>query len=296
MIIHDSVLPTESLEALEVKAGQWYVDGTFGAGGHSRLILEQGGKVLGFDWDLEAIESAQKLFATEIESGDLILEHSSFSQAPFIVKKHIETNTITHPNAYFFDFGTNASQLTSSERGFSFSDDGPLDMRMDVRKGVTAADILTVIPQKQLEELFTTLGGENESKQIAAAIKKSPEPITTVAQLSELISKTKRMHTKLHPATKVFQALRIAVNSELEEIEELLDGLEATLTGPTRIITISFHEGEDRIVKHTFRDWESEQLGTNVTKKPIVPSAQEIQQNPRARSAKLRVFEWGSTQ
>ncbi len=287
---HRSVLLAEAVTALRVQPENWYLDATFGRGGHTAAILNQGGKVIALDWDEEAIAYGQKKFAAVIEAGKLILIRESFSKVGATITTLLDTQKIDLIHDAIFDFGTSTEQLTSSDRGFSFAGEGKLDMRMDTRLGVTAADILQAVPETQLAQLFFDYGGETESRKIAKAIKNSPQPIATTGQLSRLIEKVKGgRHGKLHPATKVFQALRIAVNSELEEIKAALPQVLALLPSKGRLVTIAFHEGEDRLVKRAFKKWQQAQLGQML--ELITPSPAEVAQNPRSRSAKMRIFE-----
>lgn len=284
--MHQPVLLTETIEALNIQPNHWYIDGTFGRGGHSAAIIQKGGKVIAFDFDPQAIEFGQNQFAQEITDKKLILIKSNFDKLGQAVDKPI--------SGVLFDFGTSSDQLTDKERGFSFDSDTHLDMRMDPSLGVTAKDLLAIVPEKQLAELFQDYGGESEAKAIAHAIeqrRKSNQPITTTRQLADLVSKAKKKKTSLHPATKVFQALRIAVNDELNNIKRVLPQALEILSPHGRIVTISFHDGEDRIAKHTFKEWQQQNLGTIITKKPITPTQQEINDNQKSRSAKLRIFE-----
>lgn len=291
---HQSVLLNEAVAQLQIKNNNWYVDATFGRGGHTSEIIRQGGHVLAFDVDQTAIEYANQQFTQEIETGKLIVVRENFEKLASVVRKLQDQQSITEVSGVLFDFGTSSEQLTSSERGFSFQGDGLLDMRMDDRLGVTAADLLAVLNPKQLAEVFWNYGGEPKSKQIAAQIVKLREkglPVRTTQQLAEVVSRIVPRTGKLHPATKVFQALRIAVNSELDVIETgLKNALEVTQT-QGRIATISFHEGEDRLAKTAFKKWDEAGLGKIITSKPLSPSQAEIDLNPRSRSAKLRVFE-----
>ncbi len=288
---HITVLLEEATKALMVKKNHWYIDATFGRGGHTQKILDAGGKVIAFDFDHKAIEYGNEIFASVINRGNLILVRENFSKIFPIIESLKEDGQIGDISGVLFDFGTSTQQLKSDERGFSFDGEGPLDMRMDDRLGVQAKDLLALIHVDQLEELFRELGGENDARRIAKTIKSSSIPITTSKQLSNLIIKIKgNQKGKLHPATKVFQALRIAVNTELENIMMgLPQALEVITQG--RVVTIAFHEGEDREVKSTFRLWEEEGKGENLTKKPVVPDTKEIKENPRSRSAKMRIFE-----
>lgn len=280
-----------AVELLTVTKGSWYIDATFGQGGHTQEILNSGGKVLAFDFDDQAIATGSQNLATEIAAKQLILVRDNFTQCQKHVAQLKKDGVLNHISGILFDFGTSTQQLTSQERGFSFDGDGPLDMRMDTRLGVQAKDLLAVLPEKQLSDLFLEYGGEHDAKKIAKAIKNNHQPITTNKQLSELIFQAKgRKRDKIHPATKVFQALRIAVNMELENIQEALPQALEILAPQGKIVTIAFHEGEDRIVKTTFKSWEQQQLGMMGTKKPIEPTQEELAQNPRSRSAKMRVF------
>lgn len=288
---HITVLLDQATELLQVKADAWYVDATFGGGGHTGQILALGGKVLAFDFDQQAIQAGQKKFGRQIADQKLILIQSNFAQLATEVKKHGLENLI---EGVLFDFGTSTDQLMSENRGFSFSGEGELDMRMDQSLGVKAKDLLALLSEKQLSEVFLTYGGELEAKKIAKKIvndRKKGQFITTTKQLAELVEKTKFNHGKTHPATKVFQALRIIVNDELNNIEQVLPQALAVLKTGGRLVAISFHEGEDRQIKVAFRNWEKDSLGTIVTKKALEPDQTEIERNPRSRSAKLRVFE-----
>lgn len=294
---HTTVLLQEAVAALEVKSGHWYVDATFGRGGHTKAIMAAGGNVIAFDFDDEAIQQGETLFAQEIADGRLVLVRENFDHLESEVTQQMQQHNIASISGVLFDFGTSTEQLTSQERGFSFQGDGPLDMRMDNRLSVQAKDLLAVIPSNQLAQLFLEKGGETEAKAIARAIKASPAPIATVRQLSELISRIKRRsaNSRIHPATKVFQALRIAVNTELENIERALPQSLSIVADGGRIVTIAFHEGEDGIVKSLFKHWQANNKGKSEYKKPLAPSEQEIAANQRARSAKMRVFTKGAT-
>lgn len=291
----------EAVEALKVLPKKWYIDATFGRGGHTREILKNGGKVIAFDQDLEAIDYGKNEFAKEIENTELILIHSNFDQLKDQLS-HLRLTgqaEITTLAGVLFDFGTSQDQIRAPHRGFSFDlPDAPLDMRMNQDLGVTAADLLTILSKKQLESLFAEFGGEtrSNSSKIASAIDRYRKPdrsrrLETVGELRDLIEKIVHRHSHLHPATKVFQALRIAVNSELDCIKEALPQALECLEIGGRIVTIAFHQGEDSIVKHTLNEWEENGLGTNLFKKPLKPSEAEVINNPSARSAKLRAFE-----
>ncbi len=293
---HISVLLTEAIQGLEIKSGSWYIDGTFGRGGHTRQILEAGGKVIAFDMDAQAIEFGQTEFAEQIAAGNLILIRSNFDQLATEIgklKTAQATNQVTDIQGILFDFGVSSPQIDQPERGFTFQTDADLDMRMDDRLGVKAKDLLALLSEKQLDGIFTDFGGEHEAGKIAKAIviQRKKKVITTTQELANLIQKTKKEHTShLNPATKVFQALRIAVNSELDSIQQVLPQALTVLGNQGLLVTISFHEGEDRLVKVAFREWQKQELGEQVNKEVVIPSETEVSQNPRSRSAKLRVF------
>lgn len=289
---HQPVMLTEAIKALKISPQAWYLDATFGRGGHTREILAHGGNVIAFDVDEQAIEYGQDTFQAEIRAGRLELVRENFDRLETVINQRA---TVYHLQGILFDFGTSVDQLTDEQRGFSFDSDAPLDMRMDNRLGVTAADLLNILSEKQMSGLFIDFGGEHQARSLAKAIVHQREtlgPITDTSSLVSLIMRIKGpQRTRLHPATQVFQALRIAVNSEVNVIEAALPQALDIVSPGGRIVTIAFHEGEDRPVKYAFRDWEAENLGQVITKKPIIPTELELESNPRARSAKLRVFE-----
>lgn len=292
--MHIPVLLEEVITYLAVKPNQWYIDATFGQGGHSQKILDLGGKVIGLDVDEEAVTLAEQNFHSAIAQGKLILVRANFSSLFQEVKKVKQAHGIDHIAGILFDFGTNSDQLTSKTRGFSFDSEAELDMRLDNRLGVKAKDLLAVLSERQLTDLFQHQGGEEYARKIAHTIVETrrQRPIETTTHLADLIARIKRhRHSHLHPATKVFQALRIAINDEMTVIETALPQALDLLESKGRLVTIAFHEGEDRLVKTAFRSWEQTSQGLALTHKPIQASAEEININPRARSAKLRVFE-----
>lgn len=288
--LHRPVMLNETIEALMIKPGSNYVDATFGRGGHTRKMLEEGARVYAFDHDQEAVEFAEKEFAAEIESKKLTIIRANFSE----IKSELLHRQIEQVAGILFDFGTSVDQLTSQDRGFSFDSDAPLDMRMDDRLGVKAADLLGALSERELTQLFWEYGGEEMSRGIAKQIvyRRKQRPINTTTDLVKVVMSVKQgPRGKIHPATKVFQALRIAVNMEMESIEASLPSALEILEPQGRLVTIAFHDGEDRIVKHVFKNWELENLGTRIGHKAITPSEVEIRDNPRSRSAKLRIFE-----
>ncbi|MBD3279745.1 MAG: 16S rRNA (cytosine(1402)-N(4))-methyltransferase RsmH [Candidatus Pacebacteria bacterium] len=294
--LHQPVLLEQALTWLKIQPQQYYVDATFGRGGHTRAMLQKGAKVIAFDFDQQAIEYGQKQFAKELTTQQLILIQANF------IKLAQELSKLQPPvkqiAGILFDFGTTVDQLKDPERGFSFDTaQANLDMRMDQTLNVKAQDLLKVMTTKQLTKVFQEYGGENQASKIAKAIDQARKnqdfhQLETVGGLVKLILAHKKPHRgKLHPATKVFQALRIAVNDELHNIRQALPQALALLKKQSRIVTIAFHEGEDRIVKKTFKNWQRQEQGKILTKKVVKPTALQINQNPRARSAKLRAFE-----
>jgi 16S rRNA (cytosine1402-N4)-methyltransferase len=297
---HQPVLLEETLKLLAVKEGQYYLDATFGRGGHSQAILNQGGLLIALDFDQEAIKQGQENFKQEIAQKKLILTQENFKNLKAVLENLEKTQKIELAGI-LFDFGTSSEQLTSSERGFSFSADPEaiLDMRMNQDLGVKAGDLLIVLSEKQLANLLFEFGGEKQSRQIAKAVarvkKETPDSLQYVGTLLKIIERVKGTRAgKLHPATKTFQALRIAVNDELNNIQQALPAAFASLQASTavdkRLVCISFHEGEDRLVKNFFREQANQNLAKLLTKKALIPNSEELKINPRARSAKLRAL------
>ena len=284
---HISVLPRECLELLQPERGGLFVDATLGLGGHTQLLLTAPGKkrtIVGIDQDAQALELAREVL------GDTITYiHGNFAHLDVLLKE----NGITQVDGILMDLGISSFQIDTPERGFSFQNNGPLDMRMNEEDMTTASTIVNTWPEYQLAKLFFEYGEERLSRRIAKAIveDRKAKPFTDTHSLAELIV---RLYPALlrykhpHPATRVFQALRIAVNQELYSLG---DGLAAafTLLAPGGVLAvISFHSLEDRIVKHTFRA-QLEKGGFEVlTKKPLIASPEENAENPRSRSAKLR--------
>lgn len=281
---HISVLKSESIAGLNIEPGEWYIDATLGAGGHTKAILELGGKVVGIDQDEVAINMVKQ----DVSSDQLVIVKDNFNHLAAIAENlHLES-----VGGILFDLGVSSMQLDTGDRGFSFMADAPLDMRMSSELAVTAKDLINGLGKKELYDLFTKYAGEERARPIVAAIlvARRIKPIQTTRELADIISRVyKGKHGRLHPATKVFQALRIAVNDELNSLKEALPQALTLLKPYGRIVVISFHEGEDRIVKETFSTWESEGKVTQLTDKPITPSQQELDHNIRARSAKLRI-------
>lgn len=288
--MHIPVLLNEVIHHLEPSKGGWFFDGTLGEGGHTEALIEHGAKsVVAVDRDLSVVE-----FTTEKLKGlPLHAFHGSFDKIKE-VSEHFPGITFS---GILLDLGLSSRQLADEDRGFSFQKEGPLDMRMDIVHGhTTARDIVNNSTESNLEFIFTSYGEERYAKKISREIVKARKiaPIVSTKQLSSLISKAQphnhRNH-KIHPATKSFQAIRIAVNEELLILRNGLKEMISLLKLRGRIAVISFHSLEDKIVKETFKFWESEGLGKRITKKPIIATDEEISNNNRSRSAKLRIFE-----
>ena len=293
--VHRSVLYKEALEALGVKPGKTYIDATLNGGGHTKGILELGGAVLGIDVDPQAIENVARLFGLHPEkrSGLLNAQKEGFiaAQGNFANITQIASNFgVWETSGVLFDLGLSSLQLEEGKRGLSFKRNGPLDMRMDPALAVTAADLVNNLSERELYELFSKFGEEHAGRRIARAIVQSrvKEKITTSTQLAGIIERTVGRRGRIHPATRVFQALRIAVNDEIANLEKGLEGAVSLLEKGGRLVVISFHSLEDRVVKTFFRDRSELQV---LTKKPIVPAREEIIENPRSRSAKMRIAE-----
>lgn len=281
----------ETLEFLQIRKDHWYIDCNLGGGGHTTAILEAGGKVLGIDLDPDAIAEVSKNLKHYINSGNLKLVQTNFMN----IKDAVSQNNIDGIAGVLFDLGVSTHQLEIAERGFSFNADAPLDMRMDQSKGASAKDLINGLYEKELAELFLKLGEENFSKPIARAIVKYRESksIESTNELANIILSVRRRSPsdRTHPATRIFQALRIAVNDELNSLKEALPNAFGVLDQGGRIVVISFHSLEDRIVKNYFRELEEKKSGKILTDKPIETSEEEADLNPRSRSAKLRVIE-----
>lgn len=288
---HTSVLLQEVLSYLSIQPNEWYIDGTLGGGGHSFEILRLGGNVLGIDVDEDALRHVTEKQESEKSElkGKLVLAQGNFQDLDLIAKEH----GISSVSGILLDLGVSSYQLEQPEKGFSFAE-GPLDMRMDRTLTVKAADLVNGLTEKELTELFTRLGEERFAKSLARTIVdyRKEKPIETTKELADLIMKKVPYRQEgIHPATRVFQALRIAVNDELNVVREVLPKAVTLLKSGGQIAVISFHSLEDRIVKHAFLDFEEQGLGTVITKKPVVAGEEEVLQNRRSRSAKLRVFE-----
>ncbi len=285
---HDPVLPAVVEKMLRPGPGITLVDATVGLGGHAELLLERGARVLGIDRDPEALEIARRRLSPWGEQ--VTLQQGDFRDLPAL----LAAAEAPPPDGVLLDLGVSSLQLNSPERGFSFRHDGPLDMRMDPAGAVTAAELVNSLSEKELADLLWDLGEERLARRIARRVVKERErtPIHTTKELAGLVARCYPPgRRRIHPATRTFQALRMAVNEEREALEEGLKGGAAVLSPGGRLCVISFHSLEDRLVKHSFRRWEKEGRSQVLTAKPVRPSAAEVAANPRARSAKLRALE-----
>ncbi len=290
---HKSVLLREAIDALDIRDA-WYLDATLGDGGHSIEIIKRGGRVLGCDVDPQALKRVQKRFKElRISEDKYKLLLGNFRDLKNLIEQ-MNTEGLKFAGA-IFDLGVSSLQLMSPERGFSFSKEGPLDMRMDPNLAVRALDLINAGGRRELNELFKKLGDEKYSWAVANAIISAREVgkgtgIQTTKDLAELVERRLgRKRGEIHPATRVFQALRIAVNDELNALQEGLDQVIDLVEKNCRIVVISFHSLEDRIVKNSFKNWAEKGLGK--ADKPIKPTDEEVRDNPRCRSAKMRIFE-----
>jgi len=287
---HVPVLLEEALEYLNVRPGGVYVDATLGLAGHSSAIARRlggKGKLICFDRDPQAMEAAKaRLNEVKAELGDempeVVFEPRAFSEA----KSQIKPGSL---DGLLADFGVSSLQLDEAHRGFSFRSAGPLDMRMDTRSGETAEQVVNQEDENELADLIYEFGEERRSRRIARAIVRA-RPITTTAELARVVSAAapSMKGDKIHPATRTFQALRIRVNDELGEIRTLLESAPSLLKPGGRLVLISFHSLEDRLVKDAFREAGRNKVFEILTKKPVVAGEQEEMRNPRSRSAKMR--------
>lgn len=290
--VHESVQPDAVLQMLALRDGDLVVDCTLGAGGHSERILEatQSGRVIAFDRDRQIFALAKQRL---VRFGDRI----TFVQSDYEQFDRALRGAAIH--GALLDLGVSSLQIDRAERGFSFQVDGPLDMRMDDQRGNSAADLLARLPAAELTRVLREIGDEPNAKRIADEIvlTRKRAPIRRTCELADLIARALR-RTSREAVTKtlarVFMALRIVVNDELGQLERTLPRLIERLAPKGRLVVLSFHGGEDRIVKHAFKQAESQGLGEILTDRPLEASPLEIAANPRARSSKLRAFERSS--
>ncbi len=310
---HISVLLQPSIEFLKVESKKTYVDLTLGGGGHSKEILSKlagQGKLISFDLDESAIERfaknlesekyalsriSEKVLKLSKEGIEVILVNENFSK----LQEVLESLNLPKVNGILTDLGFSSDQLDESGKGFSFKNNEELDMRMSNKSNVKAKDLLNVLGEGQLEEVFRKYGDEPQSRKIAKAIAEARKnkPLETTYELLEVINGLNLRSTQgrtlrdLLPATRIFQALRIAVNQEIDSLSSLLPQMLECVVAGSRLLVISFHSGEDRVVKHFFKQNEKKGFLKIITKKPYEPTEEEINLNRRSRSAKMRVAE-----
>jgi 16S rRNA (cytosine1402-N4)-methyltransferase len=290
--MHQPVLLAEVTAHLAPARGGLFVDCTLGAGGHAKALLEHGAtRLLGCDRDADALAIARETLAPWADRVELV--HADYRTLPQL----LDDRGIPVVQGILADLGVSSMQLDTPERGFSFREDAPLDMRMDRSRGETAADLLATADERDIADAIYQYGEERHSRRIARAIvaARSAGPIATTGQLATIVRRAipTRGWQRIDPATRTFQALRIWVNRELEGLADFLRAAVARLDAGARLAIIAFHSLEDRIVKHTFRELAQDplqRLGL-VTRRPIVASDEEVARNPRARSARLRVAE-----
>ncbi|MGB7148378.1 MAG: 16S rRNA (cytosine(1402)-N(4))-methyltransferase RsmH [Terriglobales bacterium] len=292
---HVPVLLKEAIDFLAVKPGGTYLDATVGLGGHSLEIAKRlgaAGHLIGFDKDAAALEVARQKLAviSTDEMPRVTLMHGSFAEAG-------ERVAPASLDGLMADLGVSSLQLGDAARGFSFQAEGPLDMRMNPMSGETAEQVVNHIDERELADVIYEFGEERRSRRIARAIVRS-RPIRTTTQLVEVVAAAARSmklghhkHDRIHPATRTFQALRIFVNRELDDLKALMEAAPRVLKPGGRLVVISFHSLEDRIVKDAMRAGAKDEYFRLLTKKPLTASEDEIERNPRSRSAKMRAAE-----
>lgn len=304
---HKSVLLEECIEKLNIKEDGIYVDGTLGGAGHSYYILKKlgkNGKLIGIDRDSDALKAAGKRLS---EFKNVTYVHDNHDN----IKNILSELNIDGVDGILLDLGVSSFQLDEASRGFSYMSDAPLDMRMNREDSLTAYDVVNSYSKEKLESIFRNYGEERYSSRIASGIveARKEKKIETTLQLVEVIKSNmpkKALLEKQHPAKRVFQAIRIEVNCELEPLKQTVKDSILSLNDGGRLLIITFHSLEDKIVKHTYEEMEGrctcpksfpicvcgyKSYGKIINKKPIVSNKEELQENPRARSAKLRIFE-----
>ncbi len=290
---HTSVLLEEIINFLKVKKDEKYIDATLGGGGHTKVLLEKGALVLGIDLDEDAISYVRE---NQGNNKNLTLAKGNFKDIDEIAR----LNKFNKISGILFDLGVSSHQIDKPERGFSFLKEGPLDMRMDKSSALSAETLVNLLEKGELNDIFNKFGQERRAWIISNGIVRARriKAIKTTGELTKIIQEAYGIRrdditdfTKNVINKRVFQALRIAVNSEIENIQEALPKAYEILESGGRITVISFHSLEDGMVKKTFKDFERKDMGKILTEKPIEATDEEIAINPRAKSAKLRVFE-----
>ena len=285
--VHIPVMSTQVLEYLNLQPGGLYIDGTIGAGGHAAQILSKlsnKGKLIGIDRDAEALEICYERFSAFADQ--ISLHHSSYHN----LSKIMGINGPSRANGILLDLGISSLQINSEDRGFSFQSNALVDMRFDQTKGQTAKDLIRKSSEKELADIIYQFGEERKSKRISNSIKKIKN-LSTTMDLKEAIRKSTPPHHRNKTHARVFQAIRIAVNDEIDKLKSFLKIFLDYLEIGGRLVIISYHSIEDRIVKHSFRQLNNESKVELLTRKPITPSTAEIKLNKRSRSAKMRALE-----
>ncbi|OED38653.1 16S rRNA (cytosine(1402)-N(4))-methyltransferase [PVC group bacterium (ex Bugula neritina AB1)] len=287
---HIPVLLNEVIEALNIQPGGSFVDGTLGCAGHSKAILEKAGPegcLIGIDRDKEILEFAKE--SLQEQEGSSVCVWGNYKD----MKKILENEKTNQVDGILLDLGVSSFQIDTRERGFSFMQDAELDMRMNPNEGESVQDLLHRISEKELADILYEYADERRSRRIAKLIveKRKKKAITRTSELAELAIKAYGRRGKSHPATRTFQALRIAVNNELENLHTFFQNSLSCLKPKGRLCIISYHSLEDRAVKLQFREWAKEKSCELITKKPIVPNISEVKVNNRSRSAKMRICE-----
>ena len=292
MTVHVPVLTVEVLQHLHPERGGLFVDCTMGLGGHAQALLEAGAtRLIGLDRDPDALAIARATLARWADRVELV--HADYRS----IDEVLDSRRVPLVDGALADLGISSLQLDAEGRGFSFQRDEPLDMRMDRTRGDTAADLIARSSETEIADAIFTFGEERFSRRIARAIvdARQEQPITTTARLASIVRRSipRRGYQRIDPATRTFQAVRIWVNRELDGLDRFLQAAVRRLRAGARLVVITFHSLEDRIVKHTFRALEraGDAAVKVLTKKPIVPGDDEVRRNPRARSAKLRAAE-----
>ena len=288
---HVPVLFDVALEFLRIRPDGAYADCTLGLAGHAEGIarrLGPAGRLIGFDRDPEALEMAKsRLEQARAAMGAEAPQVTVIGEAFSSIARHIGPASL---DGLLADFGVSSLQFDRAQRGFSFQAEGPLDMRMDTRTGITAGQVVNEMDERELANLIYEYGEERRSRTVARAIVRG-RPVTSTSQLARIVASAVPPMKHLHPATRTFQALRMYVNRELEEIKALLEAAPKLLKPSARLVVISFHSLEDRIAKDSLRQGVQQGLWNILTRKPVTANEEEIEKNPRSRSAKLRAAE-----
>ncbi len=288
---HVPVLFEVVMDFIRVQPGGTYVDCTLGLAGHAEGIVRQlgsAGHFIGFDRDPEALELARtRLLTVSEELGTEAPQVSLIGEAFSTIAEHVAPHSV---DGLLADFGASSLHFDEARRGFSFQADGPLDMRMDTRSGPTAEQVVNETGERELANLIYEYGEERRSRTVARAIVRG-RPVTSTAQLARIVASAVPPMKYIHPATRTFQALRIFVNQELQEIRALFEAAPKLLKPSARLVVISFHSLEDRIAKDSIREGAQKGIWKVLTRKPVTATEEEINRNPRSRSAKLRAAE-----